>query len=213
MAQPFRFLFGTPDSQAFALAQTVASGGSLTLNGTYWPGIIPTGAVQVVGGFARVLTYFSGTDLSGVAIIVTGTGFARNTVLTETVSGPSVSPSSITGTTQFYSVSSVTISGGTATSLSIGVGGIGTGNWVLANQYADPFAIGLGVSVTGTVNYTAEYTYDNVQTNTSPTTFPIAALSGKTATLDSSLTAPVAAYRIKSNSGTGSFVFTAQQAG
>ena len=80
-----------------------------------------------------------------------------------------------------------------------------------------PFAIGLGVNVTGTVNYTVQHTFDDVWS----TAFSIAGatwynhptLSGQTANMDSNYAFPVCGIRVINNSGTGTTALTAVQGG
>lgn len=85
----------------------------------------------------------------------------------------------------------------------------GTSSWVPVTPGRD---IGIGCKVTGTVNYTVEYTYDDVLTSSAtPTAFSHATIAAKTANFDGSITTPVSAVRLKVNSGTGTVVMTVLQ--
>jgi hypothetical protein len=96
-------------------------------------------------------------------------------------------------------------------------GGAINSNPVVLDYWTSPFNVTLAVTVTGTVNYTVQYTFDVID----PTTWVAASanwvdhpsLAGKTATLDSNLAYPATAVRIVQNSGGGSCVFTVIQAG
>jgi hypothetical protein len=85
------------------------------------------------------------------------------------------------------------------------------------DTYTAPTNIGLGVVVTGTINYTVQYTFDNVYaTGYSPSTgnwINHPTLTSQTISKDSNISYPVRGIRIVYNSGTGSAVFTVIQAG
>jgi hypothetical protein len=85
------------------------------------------------------------------------------------------------------------------------------------DTYIAPTNIGLGVVVTGTINYTVQYTFDNVYaTGYSPSTgnwINHPTLTSQTISKDSNISYPVRGIRIIYNSGTGSALFTVIQAG
>lgn len=89
------------------------------------------------------------------------------------------------------------------------------------NWQQTPINIGVAVVASGTVNYTFEYTLEDVSgtypnpapINTSPVVFPLTALSGQTATLTSNITTPFTAWRITKNNGTGTVQAIVIQAG
>lgn len=88
---------------------------------------------------------------------------------------------------------------------------------VALDHYISPFSVSLSAIKSGTVNYTVQYTYDDVwakgyaassgnwndQTNQ----------TGVTANTITTLSAPVTAVRAKLNSGSGSVTLTVLQAG
>jgi hypothetical protein len=96
-------------------------------------------------------------------------------------------------------------------------GGAITSNIVALDYWTSPFNIALSVVVTGTVNYTVQYTFDKIQeqgwvpSGGNWTNHP--SLTTQTATKDSNLAYPATAVRIIQNSGTGSCLFTVIQAG
>jgi hypothetical protein len=88
---------------------------------------------------------------------------------------------------------------------------------VVLDCWVSPFNIALSVRVTGTVNYTVQYTFDVIDSNTwvssSANWNDHPSMTGKTTTLDSNLAYPATAVRMVQNSGAGSCVFTVIQAG
>jgi hypothetical protein len=83
--------------------------------------------------------------------------------------------------------------------------------------YTAPTNIALSVVVTGTINYTVQYTFDDVfasgYTPSGGNWTDHPSLTGQTTTKDSNISYPVRGVRIKSNSGAGSALFTAIQSG
>ena len=85
------------------------------------------------------------------------------------------------------------------------------------DHYISPMNVALSVRVTGTINYTVQYTFDDVF---APTYTPGSgnwvnhpSLTAQTTTLDSNIAYPVTGVRIVGNSGAGSAVLTIIQAG
>jgi hypothetical protein len=85
------------------------------------------------------------------------------------------------------------------------------------DHYVSPFNIALNVQVTGTVNYTVQYTFDNVfaanYVASSGNWTDHATLTSQTATKDSNIAYPVRGIRLKQSSGSGTTVLTIIQAG
>ena len=85
------------------------------------------------------------------------------------------------------------------------------------DHYVSPFNIALSVLVSGTSNYTVQYTFDDVfAKNYDPTTgnwVDHPSLTSQTTTKDSNIAYPVRGVRIKANSGAGTATLTAIQAG
>ncbi len=77
-----------------------------------------------------------------------------------------------------------------------------------------PFNVGIGVVVSGTVNYTIQHTFDNIQdASVTPTWFSHPTLASLTANADGNYAFPVTAVKVLVNSGTGSATATFLQAG
>lgn len=88
---------------------------------------------------------------------------------------------------------------------------------IVIDQYNAPTNIGLGVVVTGTVNYTVQHTFDDPFAEgfnpATATWFNHPTLASLVANSDSNYAAPPRAVRIIRNSGTGSARLTLVQAG
>ncbi len=101
--------------------------------------------------------------------------------------------------------------------LSDASGGAKVSSVYAPDNYVSPFNVALSVLVTGTVNYTVQYTFDDVFANTyNPATgnwVDHPSLTSKTTTSDSNIAYPVTGIRIRQASGTGSVQLTAIQAG
>lgn len=86
-----------------------------------------------------------------------------------------------------------------------------------ADHYISPFNVALGASVTGTVNYTVQYTFDDVfasEYNASTGNWVNhPSMTAKTTTTDSNIAYPVRGIRLVLSSGTGSVTLTIIQAG
>ena len=82
------------------------------------------------------------------------------------------------------------------------------------DTYGAPFNVGMGVVVSGTVNYTVQHTFDNVLDSTiTPTWFNHPVMASLTANQDGNYAFPVAAIRLTVNSGTGTATLNIIQAG
>lgn len=96
-------------------------------------------------------------------------------------------------------------------------GGAITSGIINLDYWVSPFNVALSVKVTGVVNYTVQYTFDNVYADgyvaASGNWVNHPSMTAQTATLDSNIAYPVTAVRIVQNSGNGSCLFTVIQAG
>ena len=95
--------------------------------------------------------------------------------------------------------------------------GTGTSSVYAPDHYVSPFNVALSVLVSGTVNYTVQYTFDDVFTGDyNPATgnwVDHPSLTAQTTTKDSNIAYPVRGIRLVVNSGTGSARLTSIQAG
>jgi hypothetical protein len=80
--------------------------------------------------------------------------------------------------------------------------------------HRNPFNVGVGVVVSGTVNYTIQHTFDDVFDSTvTPTWFNHPSLTAQAVSADGNYAFPIRAVKILVNSGTGSATATVIQAG
>lgn len=194
-------LFQTKLALAAASANNIATSqspgsGAITLNGS-----TVSGSVATLDAARRVIVTSGGND-SGITFTITGTNRTGNP-LTETITGGNVGAAS--STQDFLTVSSVTHTGTVAGTVTVGTSGVASSAWFVVNRYTTPMNFGIGVVITGTINFTVEYTYDDPNapfTGTFPTVFSISALASKTANTDAALSQPVFAIRLTQNSFT-----------
>jgi len=220
MAITRQISLGTPAAaSANNIAQSQSPGaGAIVLNGS-----AVSGGVATLDVARRVLITPGGAD-AGITYTVVGTGRGGQ-ALTETVQGVN-NPSTVTTTQDFKTVTAVTHSGSVAGTVTVGTVSASTAmssEWVAVDTTRDPINIGIAVFITGTINYTVEYTYDDVTapfSGTFPTVFNIAtgSLTSKAANGDSQANPfnfPVWAVRVTVNSYTAgaTLKMIVQQAG
>src|SRR5580693_5726671 len=112
-----------------------------------------------------------------------------------------------------------------AGTLLAGTNGVGSSLWNIVNWHADPQSIGFVVELrSGSANFTMQYTFDDPNIlpgtgglNAAGLAFPLplnlATVTNATATIDSVFATPILAFRLLTNSGTGTLVFRGVQAG
>ena len=92
-----------------------------------------------------------------------------------------------------------------------------TSTMVALDTFATQFQVSVGCAVTGTANYTVQYTLDNVLTAgflpSSATWYSLTALASKTGSLTSLIDFPVTGVQLVQNTGNGSVVMTVLQTG
>lgn len=95
--------------------------------------------------------------------------------------------------------------------------GTGSSAVDVPDQYIAPFAIGIGVKVTGTVTYTVQHTFDDVFLPTfdpaAATWFDHPSLTAQTTNKDSNYAFPVAGIRLTVSAGSGTATAVLLQAG
>jgi len=90
--------------------------------------------------------------------------------------------------------------------------GVGASVPIVVNTNATPVSIGMGVSVTGTVTYSVQHTYDD-PFGTISTWYTDSVLSALTANGENSCQYPVTAIRLNVTAGSGTAVLAVVQAG
>lgn len=91
--------------------------------------------------------------------------------------------------------------------------GTGSSNVLPMDTYISPFNVGFGVVVSGTVTYSIQHTFDDVQTVASPTWFSHPTIAAKTDNQDGNYAFPVAAIKVLVTAGSGTATATVIQAG
>jgi len=184
--------------------------GAITLNGSL-----------VAGGVANLTTQrqviiTSGGNDSGITFTITGTN-DNNVAISETLTGGNIAAA--TSTIDFLTVTSITHTGTVAGTITAGTNGVGSTHPIPLGQYQSPFNTSLALEFpTSGSTATVQYTYDDVfslsvvQSNGLRWN-SISSLTDKTADTDGSLTAPVAAVRMKITAGTAPVTITVRQAG
>lgn len=195
------------DADGIAKTQTPLAGGNLTLNGD----LVSAGvATLTAAGIARqVILTFAGAD-AGRTFVIYGTNATGNPI-SETLAGASSGVS--TSVLYYRTVTRISVDAATADALTAGTNGVGVTRWASLNYDAQPFNLSIGAVLSGTANFTGQYTYDQVIGTTEPTLWADANLTGKSASAQSSLVLPVSFYRVKINSGDGTVTTTLLQAG
>lgn len=94
----------------------------------------------------------------------------------------------------------------------ISLTGTGTTAWIPLDYKQNPFNVGLGCVVNGTIAYTIEHTFDDVFDPTvTPVAFAHSVLAAQTANKDGNYAFPVRAVRINNTAGTGNTTLTILQ--
>ncbi len=167
------------------LSQTPGAAGNLTLNGasvTAGVAILATvgTAIQCQVGITTAASE------TGKSVVITGTKAGGQTI-SETVALPA-SATTVSSVGHFQTVTQIAISAAAAAALTVG-------------------RTGIGCQVTGTVNYTVQYTYDDIQQAPSLINwYPLSSITAKTANQDGPITSPCNGVRLLMNSGTGTVV-------
>lgn len=142
-----------------ALSQTPAGVGALTLNGS-----LVTNGVAILDKPRQVLIttaadehtksfVITGTDWSGSPISETVTGIPNGTAQASVLS--------------YKTVTSITISAAAAGALTVGTNGVASSAWVRLDGFANP-SVAKQCVVSGTANYTVQYSMDDPNSATSP---------------------------------------------
>jgi len=92
--------------------------------------------------------------------------------------------------------------------------GTGSSSVAVLDHYQSPFNVGLGVVVSGTVNYTIQHTFDDVlDAAVTPTWFNHPTLASSAVSSDGNYAFPIRGVKVLVNSGSGSATATVIQAG
>jgi hypothetical protein len=191
---------------AICASQTTAGAGNLLINGTLAAGGVATLDVQ------RNIGITSGGNDAAVVFTVTGTD-QQGRVISETITG--VSTNTVSSVLNYLTITSIAASAAVANAVTVDTLGTGSSTELVTDKYIAPFSVSINVNVTGTLNYTVQYTFDDVFAKPGgPFNWTaVAALTAQTTTQNSSLSQPVSALRLVTNSGAGTGQIEIIQAG
>jgi len=192
-----------------AASQTPTSGTPLTLTGSQ-----PDVARRIL------LTY--GNEGAPRTLVLKGTNHTGNPI-SETLAVPSGAGGTVASLQDFLTVTSaLPLGGGWTAAVTLGTNGVASSPWKMLDNLVTPVNLAIGVVISGTVNFTVEYTYDdpngltynfNQPVLVIPTPWSISALASKAANTDGTLLQPAKAWRLTVNSGNGSATATGIQSG
>lgn len=194
------------DDNGIATSQSPAGAGDLTLDG-----VLVSGGVATLDTGRRVIVT-SGGDDTGITFTIYGTT-ESGTAISEAITGANAGAAATS--LDFKTVTRVAISAASAGTVIVGTNGVGATPWQPVNRAIVAMNVGFGVVVSGTVNYTVQYTYDDViaDASTVPTAWNLSSLASKAVDTDGNIASPFFAWRLLVNSGTGTATITAIQAG
>jgi hypothetical protein len=194
------------DPNGIAEDQQLGAAGDLTLDGAF----VTAGVAEL--GAQRLVTLESAGDISATNFTVTGTDDSGNGV-TETIAGPNAT--TVSTAVNFSTVTQVAADASFATDVEVGTSGVGASQEIPCDQYVSPFNVSLGLIITGTIDVTSQFTFDDVfADNSGPHTwFDHTDQTNVTADDEAAIISPVSAIRLLTNSGLGTARFEVLQAG
>lgn len=201
-----------------ATTQTPGAAGALTLNGS-----TVVGGAAILDSPRRVLLTFA-ADETGHNFVITGNQRVDGTgnVISETIAGTGIG--TVASLKDYGRITSITINAAATGAIIAGTNTVGSTQWFQVDWDLDPSNLTVSVDVTGTLNYTVQYTYDDImgeysassgqwQNNFPTKIYDDAVLAAQTADGETTYDNPINAWRVTINSGTGTAAITGIQAG
>lgn len=209
------------DDDCIALSQTPAGAGDLTLAGA----AVNSAGVAVLDTPRRVLLTFAASEVGHTFVLYGYATIAGTSVaISETIAGTGIG--TVQSTLDFGQVTRVSISAAATGAIKVGTSGVGSTPWVQVDWDLDPSNLVIAVDVSGTVNYTVQYTYDDIMGYYEPSSgswnnasvtkiYDDPVLAAATADGETAYDNPINAWRVTVNSSTapGSLSITGIQAG
>lgn len=192
---------------AICAAQTTAGAANLLINGTLASGGVATLAAQ------QTLGVTCAADIHTVNFTFTGTD-DQGRVITETIAGPTAG-ATVKTALNYRTVTQIAVSAAVGTNVTVDTLQIGASTEVPLDLYTTAFNVSIAVEVTGTVNYTVQYTFDDVFGG-APGPFVwnnFTTLTAQTANGNGTIISPVRAVRLLTNSGGGTAKMLVVQSG
>ena len=195
-----------------AHAQSLAAAGAVLLNG----GSVAAG-VWTLDTQRRVAIQSGGNDATITATIngfrEGGAGQPISEVLALTNGGTAVS------VLNYLSGGTISLSGSTAGTITIGTNGTGSTNWIMPNFHMTPFEVNIVEQVSGSVTWNLETTQDTYWTTpadrnpVTPQPNVNEIIQGSTIAQQATLSAAATGYRFTITAGTGTLAAQCTQAG
>ena len=158
MPKNHRLMFTATDTAAVCATQSTTGAGPLLINGTLSdkrPQWIGTARFDY---FMRPVTITAAGNMSAVTFTINGQDANLNTV-TETIAGPNAG--TVTSVNIYNRINSI-VASAAVTNVSVGDGSTGTSRTIPMDVRVANFKASLAAMVTGTINYTIQYTFDNI---------------------------------------------------
>lgn len=213
----FRKTLAAASVNNIATAQSGTAATKLTLNGS-----AASGGIATLDSQRRVLITSAGND-SGITFRIRGTddsGAQVNEILT----GGNIA--AVASALNYKAITSIVPSGNTASTVQVGTNTVGSTPWAIYNAHLTQPDISLAFDViSGAVNATAEYTFDEIMADTvgaAPVNAPpsrqpivrgITGMVAMAAQMTQNIVLPFRGYRLTVNSGTGVAQLVGTQAG
>jgi hypothetical protein len=213
--RPIEFTWGgyaIASGNSIATSQTATGAVDLTLNGALSaskfvyvaqipPNVTTRIATLTVSG---LVTITSAGDDSGITFTIYGTNNSGADIQ-ETVTGADTDVA--TSTLSFKTVTRIATSGATADAVTVGTAQAGQTDWIPLDIYTPNQVTNISVTVSGTINYTVQYTNEdpfNLGITQQTVSHPVAGLVGATTSQTAGATTTLMrAVRFKVNSGSG----------
>lgn len=198
------------DSAIIAANQTLAGAGDMALVG---------GGIVTLDTGRQVLLTFA-ADETGHNFTIYGyeSTSGSSAPISEVIAGTTAG--TVVSTRMYGQITRIAVSAANTGNVKAGTNGVGATPWLAMNYQYAPFVLSIAAIVTGTVNYTIQYTYDDpfmVVPGTTqgivPTAFSDPILAAATATGETTFNNPITGMRLLINSGSGSITLRAIQAG
>lgn len=179
------------DADGFASDDLSGGAGTFTLDGALASG----GTVTL--SQPQHVTITSANNDSGVTFTVTGTDRYGN-AMTEAITGPNAT--TVTGTKNFATVTSIANDSATVGVVTAGVDGTCESQWYVLNYRGPDFNVAVAGVQSGTATWTVQHTFDNVMVpgfvEDDATVFNHDSLAAKSANEDGNYTNPPVAVRM-----------------
>jgi hypothetical protein len=195
-----------PAVAAICASQTVGiPGNPLLINGSLASGGVARMAAQQLIGITSV------GDIHTVVFTVTGTD-DQGRVISETITG--VNTNTVNSVLNYRTVTSIIASAIVASAITVDTVGIGASQEIPVDIYVNQFNVILATEITGAVNYTVQYTMDNVFGGVGPFIWnSVAGLQTQTTNQVVQVTQLARAFRVLTNSGQGTVALIVTQGG